>query len=251
MKLRKYLHLLTNTESLEELWSAHCEQMAGFGFDRLFYGCTRFRTQTSLGDPEDFTVLTNHSKEYVDGFLHSGLFFHAPMLHWALESEGAASWRMIGQMMDSETITRDERRVFDFNQKMGVTVGYTVSFKLVSSRSKGAISLCAREGITQGQADAIWAEHGADIHLINNIAHLKIMSLPYSPPNRVLTKRQREALEWVGDGKTMQDIAVIMGLTTATVEKHLRLARESLSVETTAQAVLKASLHNQMFVVEA
>ena len=42
-----------------------------------------------------------------------------------------------------------------------------------------------------------------------------------------------------------------MGLTSATVEKHLRLAREALAVETTAQAVLKAALHNQMFVLEA
>jgi len=251
MKLRSYLHYLINTESLEELWQAHCEQMETYGFDRLFYGSTRYRTQNSLGDPEDFTILTNHPKEYVDGFLHSGLFFHAPMLHWALENEGAASWRMIGQMMDSETMTEDERRVYDFNQKQGVQVGYTISFKLASTRAKGAMSLCAQNGMTQDQADAVWDEHGADIHLMNEIAHLKIQSLPYIPPNRTLTKRQREALEWVGDGKTMQDIAVLMGLTTATVEKHLRLARESLSVETTAQAVLKAALRNQMFVIEA
>lgn len=251
MKLRDYLHFVINTESLEELWAAHCDKMTEFGFDRLFYGCTRFRTQTSLGDPDDFTILTNHSPDYVDGFLHSGLFFHAPMLHWALENEGSASWQMISQMMDSETMSKDERRVFDFNQKMGVTVGYTVSFKLVSARAKGAISLCAKTGMTQDEADAIWDEHGADLHLMNNIAHLKILSLPYNPPNRMLTKRQRETLEWVGDGKTMQDIALLLGLTTATIEKHLRLARETLSVETTAQAVLKAALHNQMFVVEA
>ena len=86
---------------------------------------------------------------------------------------------------------------------------------------------------------------------MNNVAHLKIITLPYNAPNRALTKRQREALEWVGDGKTTQDIAVLMGLTVATVEKHLRLARESLAVETTAQAVLKASLHNQMFIMGA
>ena len=44
--------------------------------------------------------------------------------------------------------------------------------------------------------------------------------------------------------------AVLMGLTPATIEKHLRLAREALSVETTAQAVLKASFQNQMFVLD-
>jgi LuxR family transcriptional regulator len=47
-----------------------------------------------------------------------------------------------------------------------------------------------------------------------------------------------------------QDTALLMGLTSATVEKHLRLAREALAVETTAQAVLKAAFANQMFILE-
>jgi LuxR family transcriptional regulator len=251
MTLRDYLLFLSNARSLEELWSAHTDYMARYGFDRLLYGFTRYRTQTSLGDPEDFIVLTNYPPEYVEGFMTEGRYFHSPMLHWALEHEGAGSWRMISQMRDNEVLTPQEQRVHDFNTRMNVVAGYTISFKSISARSKGAIALCARPGLDQDAVDDIWAEHGEDIHLANNIAHLKILTLPYSTPNRNLTKRQREALEWVGDGKTTQDIALLMGLTAATVEKHLRLARESLAVETTAQAVLKAALHNQMFVLEA
>ena len=46
-----------------------------------------------------------------------------------------------------------------------------------------------------------------------------------------------EVLDVVGDGRTGQNIASPMGLSAATVEKHLRLARGALDVETTAQAV--------------
>lgn len=251
MTLRDYLHFITSANSLEELWAAHTEQMLAYGFDRLIYGYTRYRTETSLGDPEDFVILTNHDKTYVDGFLHRGLYFHAPMLRWALDNEGAGSWRRITQIRDSQAMTAEERKVYEFNQKMGVTAGYTVSFNSVSVRAKGAISLCAREGLSQDEVEEIWEAHGRDILLMNNLAHLKILTLPHIAPSRALTKRQREALQWVGDGKTTQDIAVLMGLTSATVEKHLRLAREALAVETTAQAVLKAALHNQMFVIEA
>ena len=134
---------------------------------------------------------------------------------------------------------------------MHVTAGYSISFKSISPRAKGAIALTAHPEMTQAEADEVWAAHGDEILVMNNICHLKIMTLPYSAPSRTLTKRQKEALEWVGDGKTTQDIALLMGLTQATVEKHLRLARESLNVETTAQAVLKAALQNQMFVIEA
>lgn len=251
MTLRKYLTFITRAKSLEELWVAHTEEMASFGFDRLLYGYTRYRTETSFGDPEDFVILSNHPKEYVEEFVHGGLYFHAPMLHWALKNEGAGSWRLINQMFAGRTMTPEEQSVYEFNQSIGVTAGYTISFNSVSARSKGAISLCARPGLDQNDVDAIWERHGNDILLMNNIAHLKILTLPHVAPNRTLTRRQREALEWVGDGKTTQDIAVLMGLTPATVEKHLRLAREALSVETTAQAVMKAALHNQMFVIEA
>jgi LuxR family transcriptional regulator len=248
---RDFLEQLTNAPTIEELWQLHLERMNGYGFDRLIYGFTRYRTANSLGDPEDFVILTNHSTEYTDAFLGKGLYFHAPMVRWALEHEGACSWSVLAEMMTSGTIPDSERKVIEFNRKHEVTAGYSISFKSISPRTKGAIALTARPGMSQDEADAIWAEHGRDIVVMNNVAHLKILTLPYTGPARGLTKRQREALQWVGDGKTTADIALLMGLTSATVEKHLRLAREALNVETTAQAVLKAAFLNQMFILDA
>ncbi len=247
MSLRSYLGFLTNCSSLEELWEAHTTKMAQFGFDRLIYGFTRYRTHDSLGDPDDFIILTNHSQSYIDVFLGEQKYNDAPMVKWAQTHDGAASWDIIEQMYTARTMTKAEERFFHFNQQNQVTAGYTISFRSVSQRSKGAIALTARTGLSQCDVNAIWAEHGEDIHLMNNIAHLKILTLPYNAPARTLTKRQRETLEWVGDGKTTQEIATLMGLTPPTVEKHLRLAREALAVDTTAQAVLKAAFSNQMF----
>ena len=136
-----------------------------------------------------------------------------------------------------------------FNQSHDVIAGYSISFKSLRPRVKAAIALTARPGMTQSEVDALWQRDGETIQALNNLAHLCIQTLPYEPPKRGLTDRQREVLSWVGDGKTVQDIAIVMGLTHATVEKHLRLARHALCVETTAQAVLKASFQNQIFFV--
>ena len=244
-----YLELITNAKTVEELWGFHTEQMGSFGFDRLIYGFTRYKTTTSLGDPQDWVILTNQSSEYMEAFLDGGLVTHAPMVHWALENDGACSWRVINDMRHSNILTAEEREVLAFNEKMDVVAGYTISFRSVSERTKGAVALTARAGVTQAQVDAIWSKHGREIHIANNVMHLKFLTLPYSG-QRQLTRRQREVLQWVGDGKTTQDIAILLGLTPATVEKHLRLAREALDVETTAQAVLKAAFFNQMLVVE-
>lgn len=241
---------LTHSNSIEELWDLHCRRMASFGFDRLLYGFTRFRTATSLGDPDDFIVLSNIDSDYVQSFVHNGLYRSAPMVRWALDNDGAASWTVLRLMLESGTVTDAERRILEFNTKHGIVAGFSISFRSLSDRAKGAIALIAEPGMSQAEVDALWDQSGELIQLMNNIVHLKILTLPYTPPNQSLTKRQREALEWVGGGKTMQDIATIMGLTPATVEKHLRLAREALNVDTTAQAVLKAALQNQMFITD-
>lgn len=244
------LEALTDAPSIEALWEMHTARMAEFGFDRLIYGFTRFRMGSSLGDPGDFVILTNHDTKYTDTFLGERLYFDATMVRWALANEGPCSWRVVQQMAEAGALSPAEQRVVAFNRSMEVTAGYTISFKSASTRSKGAIALTAKRGMTQDEVDALWEEHGQEIIVMNNVAHLKIMTLPYTHPERALTKRQREALQWVADGKTAQDIAKIMGLTTATVEKHLRLAREALRVDTTAQAVLKMAFQNQIFVID-
>jgi LuxR family transcriptional regulator len=250
-ELRDTLIDLTNVARVEDVWARHCALMEGYGFDRLIYGFTRFLTPNSLGDPNDFVVLTNHTPAYRKGFVEGGLYRDAPMVRWALENEGHCSWRVLAEQITSGALSEKARKVVEFNLAHKVNAGYTISFKSVSSRAKGAISLTARPELSQDDVDAVWAEHGHDIVLLNNIVHLKILTLPVPLQNQTLTPRQREALEWVGDGKTMQDIAQIMGLTQATIEKHLRLARETLNVETTAQAVAKAAFHNQMYILEA
>ena len=35
------INRLLNVTTIEELWDIHTRSMAGFGFDRLLYGCTR------------------------------------------------------------------------------------------------------------------------------------------------------------------------------------------------------------------
>ena len=244
-----FLEDVLRASTIEEIWALHIKRMAAFGFDRLIYAFTRFRTSNSfLSSTEDTLILSNHHPDYLAEFVEGGLYQAAPMVRWAAENVGAQSWRLMIDAMKNATRSPDERRVADLNQRFNLNAGYSISFRDVSVRAKGAIGLCARVGLTQDEVEAIWAAHGREIAVLNNVIHLRISAMPYVNGKR-LTDRQRETLEWVGDGKTTQDIATILGLTAATIEKHLRLAREALDVDTTAQAVLKASFRNQIFLV--
>ena len=239
------LRAVVTARSVEQVWSIHTQAMSRFGFDRIMFGYTRFKTQTGFGDREDLMVLTNFPEHYTRWFIDQGMFAHAPMMQWAAENTGSMSWSWIGRNL--HVLSKKGFEVIDYNQKNDVTCGYTVSFPETMARHKAAIALAGNKGMSQTDVDMIWDAAGPDIELLNQVVHLKLVSLPFEGRNRRLTKRQREVLEWVGDGKTTIDIATILDVTPAAIEKHMRLARETLGVETTAQAVLKASVQNQIF----
>lgn len=236
------------TKTVEDTWAALSQELSRLGFDRLFYGYTRFRTKNGLGSKDDMLVLTTHTDKYIQDFFDREMYLNAPMTKWAAENDGIMSWSYLKN--NAHTFTHAEMDVIEYNKLHGITSGYTISFSDRSKRQKGALALTPRERMSQAEVDMLWDETGAEINLLAQVAHLKISTLPFPSDRRRLSKRQREVLEWVGDGKTMQDIATIMGLTVATVEKHLRKAREALGVDTTAQAVMKASVQKQIFVTD-
>ena len=242
------LRRLVNARAVEPAWAILTTELEKFGFDRLIYGFTRFRTRHGLGNQDDMLVLNNHDEDYIQGFFDEDRFSIAPMTQWAAANEGAMSWAYIDRVKDR--LTPAQLEIIEFNRKHGVVAGYTISFADSSERHKGAIALTAKRGFTQYEADQIWAREGETINLLCQVAHLRIITLPFPSDMRRLSSRQREVLEWVSDGKTMQDIATIMELRPATVEKHLRKAREALNVDTTTQAVMKASLQRQIFVTD-
>ncbi|MBF9033601.1 LuxR family transcriptional regulator [Rhodobacterales bacterium HKCCE2091] len=245
-RLKPYLQM----RSVDELWRFHTAEMAKYGFDRLFYAYSAFRRAGTFGDPDDALVLTNHDPQYIEAYVNKGLFRHGPMMKWANENTGAISWSYIAETMSGRELNEAERVVMSLNARYGLLAGYTLSFPMAMKHSSAGIGLTARKGLTQDDVDAIWAEHGEDIEIINHVAHLCITQLPATGQSRVLTPRQTEVLELVADGKTIQDIAIILERNAATVEKHLRGARDTLGVETTAQAVRKASVLNQIFLLE-
>jgi LuxR family transcriptional regulator, quorum-sensing system regulator SdiA len=242
-----YLDSLARAVTLEDAWDLHCRTMARFGFDRLIYGYTRFVTGESLGAFDDAVFLTNHDPLYFDRFVRDKRFLKAPMVRWARDNVGACSWGTL--WADVETLSDDEREIIAFNRAMNVTAGYSISFSDPNPRSFGLIALAAEVGLTQDAIDSVWNLHGRKIEAMNHMLHLKVSSLPQRSSRAGLSRRQREVLEWVGDGKSNQDIATILGVSVPTVEKHLRLAREKLGVETTAQAILKAASQNQIYVI--
>lgn len=245
--MRDTLEAVLRASTLEDVWHAYCAYMGELGFDRLIYGYTRFATPHGVGELEDALFLTNHDPAYFRAFIDEKMFLDAPLTRWAVQNrQGSVSWGAVWS--HAERLTERELNVIAYNQKMGVTAGYTVALPTSSPRTHALLALAGARGLTQEDLDVVWQENSRTIGIISHVTHLKIASLPIETKRTKLSRRQLEALEWVAAGKSNQDVATIMGVSVPTIEKHLRLAREKLGVDSTAQAVAKLTFLNQMYV---
>lgn len=246
-----HLQRIAEARRPEDLWALLLARMAGYGFDRVDYGFTRFLSGGSIGDRRDVVFLSNHRRPGLAAGIGAGsgieFLIRTPMFRWVSRNTGACSWRWAVEQRAAGMLSADEIAAMDQARQMGQLAGYSLGFAELSPRAGGAMGLTARPGLDQDAVDAIWERQGAEILAICNMTHLRITHMPFPVDRPPLSPRQREALEWVAGGKTMQDIAQIMGISPAMVEKHLRLARTALDVETTAHAVAKATMLNHIF----
>lgn len=243
------LDRILDASDVDQVWDSFRDWVALHGFDRLFYAATRYRANGPFGDIDDAQILTNYGDDYVERYVSVGHFHNAPMAVWVVENVGVLSWSEIGRLREAGRLTPKMQDVVAFNQKMGILAGVTISFPRTNERTLAGLAICAQPGLHQSDVDALWAVKGDVIHRVARVMHLKLSALPQSVPARI-TPRQAEVLRWVGDGKSVADVAAILGVSTATVDKHLRLAREALNVSTTAQAVMKLALRNAIFLPE-
>lgn len=235
-------------QTVECAWSMTVGALWEFGFERVNYGYTRYRVGRSIGHPDDAFFLSTHSLAQVKWFHESGLYMKSADYRWVRENVGACPWDWTGKERAAGRLSTEECETMDALGTARQRAGYSISFPVGAPRSKGAMGMGCAGGVSQAQLDAHWADHGAKIMAIATMGHFKLSQLPLPVPGMHLSERQREILGWIADGKTLQDVTVLTGLSLSTVEKYLRRARDELGVETTAQAVAKTAFLNQLFI---
>ncbi|QYZ71213.1 helix-turn-helix transcriptional regulator [Neotabrizicola shimadae] len=250
--MTRVLPLLTQiaeARSADAVWSLASAHFASLGFSRAIYGLARGQRANHWPDPANRLFLSTLGPEFIRTYLESGSFTRTALYRWAESNEGACTWSWIPAAVAAGEILPHEVEALQQDREMGIVAGITVAFPRFHARTKAALGLMADVGMTHEQVDDIWASEKSQILAVAHMMHLCLLQYPAMSTLHRLTQRQREALEWVADGKTTQDVALIMGVSPAMVEKHLRLAREALDVDTTAQAIARAVALNLLFPV--
>ena len=233
------------------IWSRTTEFFRRLGFRHVLYGYSPDSHGATLGSTDDCFILATLGPEQVAELSRAGYHLESTTFHYALKTPGIAPFSMTCEDCGFAPDWRPSEAAADFFARHGMLTGCSIGFPPERSRGRAVMTLLGPEGMSQDCIDTLIQARHNEILSVAAVAHRLLSSLPNPSSTRVLTRRQREVLEWVAEGKTLADIALIMDIKTATVEKHLRLARETLGVETTAHALIKAAFLNQVFVAGA
>jgi len=237
---------LLNSKDLPSAWATYTKILSIIGFDRLLYLSTHYRTYGLWGDPRDTLILSSHTQEYNDQLFNAKIDFlnSYPGFEWLINNPGShLPWQKITQ----EDIKNNKllEKFKTLNENHNVMSGIKLSLEQTNPESSCVILLTGKKIYNQIEINNIWDKHYIKILSISKILQLSIRSLPYTgggigPKHQKLSKRQSQVLSLISSGNTVMEVAHTLKLSVPTIDKHLKLARNNLSVNSTAQAVAKA-----------
>lgn len=236
--LSRYIEELLAAGTLSDIRGVFMAATAKCGFENTFYAARFMLTVPASLLREPPVVLTNAPAAVLEEVRNLRGLENDGWVRWILENDGDISAAELQAQWHSASL--------EIAGRHGLGAVHILSLRERVLHSAGAVLLNPHAGADDEVLAQRWRQSGRDLRILSWIMHMRVATMPRKQFMTTLTPRQREVLGWRSAGKTVDEIAIILGITPATVEKHLRLARESLGVETTPQAVLKAHVTHQL-----
>ncbi|WP_265500485.1 helix-turn-helix transcriptional regulator [Paracoccus beibuensis] len=237
--LTRFIERLLDARKIPEIREIFITGVNSFGFDHALYAAYFMLTVPQALVRERPVILMNLPDALLAKAQQLGPFEQDPWVQWVLDHDGDISAHDLQRQRRSPSLELATRH--------GFGAAHIVSLRHKVLHSAGGVILLPGHGADQERLEHLWDKAGRDLRVLCWVMHMRVATMHRKAVAATLTPRQREVLGWRSAGKTVSEIATILGITPATVEKHMRLAREALGVETTPQAVLKAHVTNQLF----
>ncbi|WP_082658265.1 LuxR family transcriptional regulator [Paracoccus sp. MKU1] len=247
MEMLKDIEVILAARSTQAVWQHYVARLTGLGFPHVSYHAVQILQAPCDRMRDDGVLLSSYSQRLMQELAALDLLESAPMHQWLAHNRGSESWDWMQRRRLAGRLSPREERAMDIFARYGHVAGYAISMGEDVDRIRAGVIVGGPIGMRQDRLDALWAQHGRVVEALSGLMHLRISSLPHVERESLLTLRQREVLECISVGRTTQEIAGILEVAPATVEKHLRLARKALGAKTTAQAILLAASRKQIF----
>lgn len=222
---------IDRVSALGELERFLSDLLRRYGLRHAVYHAVRLPGQVK---PNPVLLLT-YPPDWVRHYVDSNYFAVDPVVTWGARSIMPLDWAKVPRQDQAA------RRLFGEASEHGIgRQGMTFPIR-------GASGDTALLSVTSDLSDSEWQKlrgsYTRDFQVIGHAIHAKVVEL--SRPEAAsavvpLSPRERECLQWTALGRSMEDIAVILGLSERTVRAYLDSARHKLNCLNRDHAIAKA-----------
>ena len=177
------------------------------------------------------TVFGKKNTEYITRYRREDLAKHDVVIHETLRTDEPFSWTQLRHKIN----TNERQYVFDAAAEHGYQQGWVVP-NHGAAGSLGLTTFVANKMCDAPETKRLLSYAGSIFY-----RYSKRLSNPTAvdTANLQLSKRQHEVAYWVSQGKTDWEIALLIGISERTVNRHMEILRKKLEVRTRSELVAK------------
>jgi len=183
---------------------------------------------------KDNIWLNNRPAEYVERYAEKNYVIHDPIVKELRRNTRPYSWSDVREGRD---LKKGERTIIEEGREFGARDGLIIPIMSLSGQ-RALFSPCGLEPDLTPRARAALELIGIYSHhaLMRAMVERQREETVHTP----LTPREREILQWVAVGKTDEEIADILSISTTTVTSHVENAKQKLDAFRRTYAVVQA-----------
>jgi len=184
-------------------------------------------------DGKKIIITTNHvdESEWMNFYLENDYINIDPVIDYALYNTSAFSW---GKCLVLDKLNAEQKQYSLELKKIGLENGVTLAIQKKQS-NQTVITLCSLAGMNKNKNNIAKKLLYIALPVFNNV--LEKTDKNDFTVNVVLTKKEKEVLKWVSEGKTAWETGKIMHISESTVKFHLKNIYRNMCVTNKGQAV--------------
>lgn len=225
-----FVERLQQLENYDDICRQIASELEWFGFT-----CVSSWAVPGPGDdPSDCLLLNNRPQDYVEHYIEKNYMIRDPVVTELRRTLTPFSW---GDLRARGALSKSERAIIDEGREFGANDGFMIPI-ITPSGSVALFSPCGPEPDLSERARAAIEVIG--MYSFHALKRALVKQQRADAVHQPLTPREREIMQWVAAGKSDDEIAEILNLSTPTVTWHVENAKKKLDAFRRTYAVVRA-----------
>jgi DNA-binding CsgD family transcriptional regulator len=227
--LEQYIEQINSSQTPEQAFDRFCSIMRAHGYDRIAYSLVT--DHPSLGLPKQHGLATSYPEDWMKYYREKSYMAIDPVTKRVLDSRKPFFW---SDVTDNPDLFAPSKQLMNEAEDAGVSDGI-------------GISLCGQSGELVGVGLARNApskgndyQFLAGAYLLSVYFHETYRDMLTEPHDVEISSRESEILCWAAEGKTDEDISMLLNISKNTVRFHWKRIFAKLEANGRQYAITKA-----------